>query len=790
MQTGDITSKKFYRFVSAAIMLICIVTGISFAGSRPTDLSHWGLWYDKPAGEDWTSALPIGNGRLGGMAFGNVQKDRIQLNEDTLWSGGPNDPSRPEVKNYLEQVRDEIFTGNRDTAQSLYDKHMMGRHNGQKYQTIGSLYLQFDDHKNYSDYTRQLDLDTAIAKTSYTVNGIRYTRSYFCSQPDQILYIHIVADKENSVTFTATMDSPMQAEVKTLASNLIMTGVNNAHEEVEGKLQYQCRAQIIPNGGQFEITENSVKLINAQEALIRVVAATSFINYNDVSADPVKRNNETLDVKKMRDFKQVVIDHINSHQKLFRRVEIDLGHTENENAATDLRRNAFANDSDPDFAALYFQFGRYLLISSSRPGTQPANLQGIWNESMTPPWDSKYTTNINYEMNYWHVEMTNLSELAEPFIESVKEVATMGAKTAANHYDCKGWVMHHNTDIWRLTTPVDAAKYGAWPTGGGWMTLHLWEHYLYTGDKEFLKELYPVMKGSADFFLNYCVEHPDHGWLVTCPTESPEHGYTDIIGSNAWLTAGTTMDSQIIKDVWQNTAAAAGILSIDKEYSELLSEKIKKLPPMQIGKRGQLQEWLEDVDVKGGHRHVSHLYGLYPSSQITTEDTPELAQAAKTTLTERGDLSTGWSLAWKINLWARLKDGDHVYKLLKLLLHSERTYPNMFDAHPPFQIDGNFGGTSGITEMLLQSYHKMDDAKPTESAFMINLLPALPTNAWQTGYVKGLKTRGGFEIDIQWKDGKLLQADIKSLNGNRCCLKYGDRTEQLNLKKGETFIWR
>ena len=748
------------QLITGRFAFILLLTMISFVQGRPADLSHWGLWYDEPAGSDWTAALPIGNGRLGGMIFGNVVNDRIQLNEDTLWTGQPNDPSRPTAKNYLAQVRNEIFYGDRDTAQSIYDNNMMGTHHGQAYQTVGNLYLNFAGHSSYSDYTRQLDLDTAVARTRYTSGGVTYTREYFASPVDQLVIIHITADQEGSISFTASMDTPMSASVTAAAPNVLrMTGTNRSHEGVPAGMNYECRVKILNEGGRLNVNSQTLSVNAANTVTIQIAMATNFVSYNDVSASPAARNDETFAAAASRTYTQMLEEHIAAHQELFRRVSIDLGHTENEVQTTDLRRNAFAAGNDPDFAALYFQYGRYLLISSSRPGTQPANLQGIWNDGLYPSWDSKYTTNINFEMNYWPAEVTNLSELAEPLIQFAKDVATTGTITASNHYHCSGWVMHHNSDIWRMTTPVDAAQYGAWPTGGGWLTLHLWEHYLYILDTTYLAEIYPVMKGSARFFLDYCVVHPEFGWLVTAPTVSPEHGYCDKTGC-AWMTDGTTMDSQIVRDVWEHTRQAAEILGVDAAFQTQLSSAAAQLPPMQIGNRGQLQEWLRDVDVVDDHRHVSHLYGLYPSDQITTERTPDLAAAAKQTLIERGDLSTGWSLGWKINLWARLKDGDHVYDLLKLLLHSQRTYANMFDAHPPFQIDGNFGGTSGIAEMLLQSH--LD---------YIEFLPALPTVTFQTGSVSGLKARGGFEVDLAWDDGNITEGTIKSLAGRTCKLK-------------------
>lgn len=756
------------RFLFAISCVWLAMTATTSQG-QPVDMSHWGLWYDEAAEGDWTAALPIGNGRLGGMIFGNVVTDRIQLNEDTLWTGRPNDPSRTTAKNYLDQVRQEIFSGDRDTAQSIYNNNMMGTHHGQAYQTVGNLYLNFAGHNSYSDYTRQLDLDTAVARTRYISGGVTYTREYFASSVDQLIIIRITASQAASISFTASMNTPMSASVVASSPNILtMTGVNNSHEGVAAGMQYQCRVKILNEGGTLTVNSATIGVTGASAVTIQIAAATNFVAYNDLSGNPSARNDATFSAAARRTYTQMRDDHITAHQALFRRVSIDLGHTANETQTTDLRRNAFAAGNDPDFAALYFQFGRYLLIASSRPGTQPANLQGIWNDGLAPPWDSKYTTNINFQMNYWPAEVTNLSELAEPLIELTKEAAVTGAVTAQNHYNCGGWVLHHNTDIWRLTTPVDGAQFGAWPTGGGWLILNLWEHYLYTQDEAYLAQVYPVMKGSAQFFLDYCVVHPEFGWLVTAPTVSPEHGYCDATGC-AWITDGTTMDSQIVRDVWEHTRQAAEILAIDAAFQTQLSAATAQLPPMQIGQRGQLQEWLRDVDVVDDHRHVSHLYGLYPSDQVTTELTPDLANAAKQTLIERGDLSTGWSLGWKVNLWARLKDGNHVYDLLKLLLHSERTYVNMFDAHPPFQIDGNFGGTSGIAEMLLQSHLEF-----------IELLPALPTVTFQTGSVSGLKAREGFEVALAWENGKVTQGTLKSLAGRTCKLKGTFTVKLLN----------
>jgi alpha-L-fucosidase 2 len=463
--------------------------------------------------------------------------------------------------------------------------------------------------------------------------------------------------------------------------------------------------------------------------------------------------------------------HVAEHQGLFRRVQLDLGTSNAEDLPTDERIKAFTQGGDPQLAALYFQFGRYLLISSSRPGGQPANLQGLWNESMNPPWGSKYTININTEMNYWLAEPGNLSECTEPLVAMIQDLTRTGARTAKVHYGARGWVAHHNTDLWRATAPVDGPQYGMWPTGGAWLCQQLWEHYLFSGDKQFLARNYPAMRGAAQFFLDTLVEEPTHHWLVTCPSLSPEHKHP----RGASVCAGPTMDNQILRDLFANCISAAEILKTDKSLRAKLVAARDRLLPNQIGKAGQLQEWLEDWDLEAPdqhHRHVSHLYGLFPSAQISLRDTPELAAAARKSLEIRGDRATGWATAWRANLWTRLHDGDHAYSILEFLLSPERTYPNMFDAHPPFQIDGNFGGATAIAEMLLQS-----------RAPDIELLPALP-KAWPTGAVKGLRARGGFEIDMTWKDAKLASATVRSISGTTCCVWYADKVTNLVLKPG------
>ena len=784
--------------------------------ARPSD-SMTTLFYRQPAIQ-WTDALPVGNGRLGAMVFGGVERERLQLNEDTLWSGGPRDWNNPGAREVLPKVREALFAGRYAEATELCRK-MQGPFT-QSYQPLGDLHLDFVLSGPTTDYTRELDLDRATATTRFRSGTVTHTREVFASAPAQLIVVVLSADAPGQISLTATLSSPLRSESKADGpTRVVLTGrapiqVDPSYLRSEDPVIYgegggtrgmafATLLEAVASGGQvLTDADGRLEITGADRVTLLVAADTSFNGYarspDTDGKDPREEPERLLAAARVREVETLRQEHVTDHQTLFRRVSIDLGPSAN-HLETHQRVLAYSGREDPGLAALVFQYGRYLLIASSRAGTQPANLQGIWNDQVRPPWSSNWTLNINSEMNYWPAQTTNLGECHEPMLRFISELAANGRVTAAVNYGTRGWVAHHNSDLWRQSAPVGSygqgePKWASFAMGGVWHCMDLWEHYAFNGDVDYLRDFaYPIMKGAAEFALDWLVPNAD-GFLVTAPATSTENVFRTPDGEIGQICAGSPQDNALIRDLFTNCIEAAQILGLDEAFSRTLTEARSRLLPFKIGSRGQLQEWIEDFEEpEPHHRHLSHLIGMHPGREITPEETPELAEAVRRSLELRTDESTGWSMAWKVNLWARLKDGDRAHKLIGNLLRLTGTeatnysneggiYPNLFDAHPPFQIDGNFGVTAGIAEMLLQSHRRTEDGH-----VIIELLPALP-QAWSSGSVRGLRARDGFEIDLEWSEGSLTAVSLRSLLGRPALVSVKGKalSLDLDLDRGET----
>jgi alpha-L-fucosidase 2 len=819
--------------ILGGVQVIFAATSLSaftgtLTGEAPPPSEPLSLWYRQP-GTAWTSALPVGNGKQGAMMFGGIDSEAICLNEDTLWAGGPYNPDNPNALENLPKARQLLFEGQYREAEQLIDRTMIANPRAQlPYQPIGDILLTFPKVETAENYIRDLNLRTATASVKFTSNGTTYTRELFASYPDNVIVMRLTASKPGQINFKLSMQTGQNIVNSNGTDDIfILNGTNRSAERIEGALKFQTRAKIIHTGGKLskgtrEIptppapaegargrggrggagggsnqSTSEYSLEGADSAIILIASATSYKKFDDVTGDPDALASAIINKASAKSYDTLLKEHLADYQNIFNRVSIDLGTGEDAKLPTDQQIRSFPQSNNPSLVTVYFQYGRFLLITSSRSGSQPANLQGVWNSDTSPSWGSKYTININTEMNYWPTDNTNIGECIEPLMAMVEDLQVKGAQTAKTMYNARGWVAHHNTDGWRATAPIDGAQFGMWPLGGVWLCNTLWDHYEFTQNKEFLKKLYPAMKGAGEFFLDTLVEEPKTKTLVTSPSLSPEVGHPQ----GASVCFGPTIDQQLLRDMFAHIIEASKILGVDEDFSKKIAETRDKLAPNKISSGGVLQEWFEDWDMisRNRNRHVSHLYGLYPGQDISYYTDKALSEAVRQSLIMRGDNATGWGLGWRLNLWARLHDGEHAYIIVRNLLNDAEgggrggrgggmggggagVYSNLFDSHPPFQIDGNFGGTAGIAELLVQSVAPQN-GKPA----VIELLPALPP-LWSKGKVSGLLARGSFEVSLSWADGKLVNAEIKNTGSESKSIDIlsGDKKVSLTIDGGKT----